>query len=191
MAEQVGGEQYREIDGQLHEIKRQLRQKKGYPYELAKLKYHLQLAAEGKFIAKQPNKFLRIISSGLPIMLGEDAKGKTKVSTEILVDVFFTILTANFAEMFGTSFAELRRQCFTPDQIELCIKEFQQYRYHEMLDGYTLFFLVEQENKFYVRGVYLNAADEDEPAIVDNFKFNVMRDWEANEKYGIVVPHQA
>jgi len=38
-----------EIDGQLHEIKRQLRQPSGYPFYLGDLKSHLQAAIEGQF----------------------------------------------------------------------------------------------------------------------------------------------
>ena len=49
MAMQVAGELYYDIDGQLAEIKRQLRQIAGYPYDPAKLKVALQDAIEGKF----------------------------------------------------------------------------------------------------------------------------------------------
>lgn len=45
----VTGEMYEEIDGQLHEIKRQIRQKSGYPYNPEELKKALQLIIEGKF----------------------------------------------------------------------------------------------------------------------------------------------
>lgn len=49
MAEKVAGEMYYDLDGQLCEIKRQLRQNNGYPYDPEMLKMHLQLAIEGKF----------------------------------------------------------------------------------------------------------------------------------------------
>lgn len=45
----VAGEQYYELDGQLLEIKRQLRQSSGYPFNPYQLKLHLQDAIEGKF----------------------------------------------------------------------------------------------------------------------------------------------
>ena len=43
----VAGEQYYELDGQLWEIKRQLRQSSGYPFDAEMLKLHLQAAIEG------------------------------------------------------------------------------------------------------------------------------------------------
>lgn len=49
MATQVAGEMYYELDGQLGEIKRQLRQPNGYPFSLEQLKIALQNAIEGKF----------------------------------------------------------------------------------------------------------------------------------------------
>ena len=49
MATKVAGELYYELDGQLSEIKRQLRQPNGYPFDPKKLKEFLQLAVEGRF----------------------------------------------------------------------------------------------------------------------------------------------
>lgn len=49
MATQVAGEMYYELDGQLGEIKRQLRQPNGYPFNPEQLKIALQNAIEGKF----------------------------------------------------------------------------------------------------------------------------------------------
>lgn len=45
----VAGELYYELDGQLAEIKRQLRQQSGYPFDPLVLKLHLQAAIEGRF----------------------------------------------------------------------------------------------------------------------------------------------
>lgn len=50
MANIVTGEEYMAVDGQLHEIKRQLRQPNGYPFDLAGLKRGLQTLIEGKEI---------------------------------------------------------------------------------------------------------------------------------------------
>ena len=47
----VAGELYYDLDGQLLEIKRQLRQPSGYPFDPVALKRHLQDAVEGKFEA--------------------------------------------------------------------------------------------------------------------------------------------
>ena len=49
MAPNVTGRQYMELDGQLHEIKRQLRQKSGYPFSPEQLGQALQNIIEGKF----------------------------------------------------------------------------------------------------------------------------------------------
>ena len=49
MAIQVAGELYYDLDGQLVEIKRQLRQPSGYPFDLNQLKTALQNAIEGRF----------------------------------------------------------------------------------------------------------------------------------------------
>ena len=49
MAVQVAGDQYMGLDGQLHEIKRQMRQSGGYPFDPEKLKELLQRAVEGRF----------------------------------------------------------------------------------------------------------------------------------------------
>ncbi|GEM_PF-2025190 len=49
MAKHVTGDQYFELDGQLTEIKRQLRQQSGYPFDPEALRRHLQSAIEGRF----------------------------------------------------------------------------------------------------------------------------------------------
>ena len=48
MATIVAGDKYYKIDGQMLEIKRQLRQREGYPFDVDKLIEHLQRAIEGK-----------------------------------------------------------------------------------------------------------------------------------------------
>jgi len=45
----VAGDLYFDLDGQLSEIKRQLRQPNGYPFDPFQLKAHLQAAIEGRF----------------------------------------------------------------------------------------------------------------------------------------------
>ena len=49
MAEKVAGEKYYKIDGQLLEIKRQIRQPNGYPFDAHELNDFLQRGIEGKF----------------------------------------------------------------------------------------------------------------------------------------------
>jgi hypothetical protein len=52
MANLVTGEQYYELDGQLGEIKRQLRQLSGYPFSVDGLRVALQDVIEGHFVSK-------------------------------------------------------------------------------------------------------------------------------------------
>lgn len=58
MAENVAGNIYYEIDGQLHEIKRQLRQRNGYPHNPAALKAALQRIVEGDLVLAHRDKNL-------------------------------------------------------------------------------------------------------------------------------------
>jgi|CXWL01.1.fsa_nt_gi hypothetical protein len=70
MATLVAGELYYEIDGQMAEIKRQLRQRDGYPFNPALLKIALQDAVEGKFGGAQGRS---LFTETITVSLGEDA----------------------------------------------------------------------------------------------------------------------
>lgn len=63
MAEKVAGDLYYELDGQLSEIKRQLRQPNGYPFDPYQLKAHLQAGIEGRFVKFTLLNSLRTISA--------------------------------------------------------------------------------------------------------------------------------
>ncbi len=72
MATKIAGELYYDLDGQLLEIKRQLRQPNGYPFDPEKLKLHLQNAIEGRFgsvngAKKLSLKFLELIAGNIAI----------------------------------------------------------------------------------------------------------------------------
>ena len=75
MATQVAGEQYHELDGQLWEIKRQLRQPAGYPYDPAQLKSALQNAIEGRFGEIRKQSLLSVVAT---TQLGAVTGKKTK-----------------------------------------------------------------------------------------------------------------
>ena len=64
----VDGDRYMEIDGKLLEIKRQLRQKSGYPYELNQLERGLQRFVEGRFGPTEPQSYMH---QGLRLAPGE------------------------------------------------------------------------------------------------------------------------
>ncbi|PIR91964.1 hypothetical protein COU01_04345 [Candidatus Falkowbacteria bacterium CG10_big_fil_rev_8_21_14_0_10_44_15] len=70
MATQVAGELYYDLDGQMLEIKRQLRQKNGYPFNPQELQLHLQAAVEGRF---KPIERVHVIISETEIMVNLDA----------------------------------------------------------------------------------------------------------------------
>lgn len=57
MAQQVSPAMYYELDGQLSEIKRQIRQPAGYPFDANELKDALQSIIEGRFKARNTNTF--------------------------------------------------------------------------------------------------------------------------------------
>lgn len=80
MAIKVAGDQYYDIDGQLTEIKRQLRQKSGYPFDASLLKDSLQKVVEGKFgDMKPPSLFSLIATTNLDAVPG-------KLTQECFVD---------------------------------------------------------------------------------------------------------
>ena len=58
MATKVAGELYYDLDGQLLEFKRQLRQPSGYPFDPEMLKRYLQNGVEGKFFFGELKSFL-------------------------------------------------------------------------------------------------------------------------------------
>lgn len=57
----VTGDQYMRIDAKLEEIKRQLRQKRGYRFNPDALEQHLQAAVEGRFYTVQSASGLEIV----------------------------------------------------------------------------------------------------------------------------------
>jgi len=64
MATIVTGEQYMGIDGKLYDIKRQLRQKDGYPFDLRRLDRALQAIVEGKFPSEvEPSTFQKLLAA--------------------------------------------------------------------------------------------------------------------------------
>lgn len=88
MATHVAGDTYRDIDGQLFEIKRQLRQPNGYPFDPELLKLNLQAIVEGRFsFGQQPEGPVTIGQVPQPgLFKAED----TNLSTAIAVAEHFT-----------------------------------------------------------------------------------------------------
>lgn len=100
MATIVTGEQYRELDGQLHEIKRQLRQKKGYPYDPEHLKLALQAAIDGRFGAPT-NSLLELLGTvAVPKTEKFVARDCFVVNTKAAAPVKISYLGENFRSLF-------------------------------------------------------------------------------------------
>lgn len=83
MAQHVSQAVYFDLDGQLHEIKRQLRQPAGYPFDPERLKAALQEIIEGKFI----------------VVLTE----AVSVTKPILLEVLDTVVISGTTERFVAS----------------------------------------------------------------------------------------
>lgn len=106
----VAGDLYIDIDGQMWEIKRQLRQKEGYPYDPMQLVEHLQAAIEGNLVDRCGQLFSKKISSQLLKPIGTVAVPATtqpfvvkdefvvNTSPEALVKISF--MGSNFREWF-------------------------------------------------------------------------------------------
>jgi len=90
----VAGDLYYELDGQLTEIKRQLRQKDGYPYGPLALKRHLQAAIEGDFVGAKDAEFLELVATGI------------QVTTQSFVRDSFWTTSGTLALQLENNFAE-------------------------------------------------------------------------------------
>ena len=88
MAAQVAGELYYELDGQLWEIKRQLRQPNGYPFDPECLKIALQNAIEGKFIESSTER--EIAPKKKPVSSFREEVSVASLTKRFVPDEFFT-----------------------------------------------------------------------------------------------------
>jgi len=212
MATKVSGEQYYGLDGQLLEIKRQLRQEDGYPFDPEELKNYLQTAIEGRFRGsrKRSNKFLWLISGGVSLTVdavdgteiladakdvfpggidsnfinwGADEPGRSTAETP--VDVYEMTKDSTYSKMFGSLSDDVQKICFTQAQI----KNFAKRNYEWFrTDSYGTFFLFESNGYFFVAYVFFNSIGE-LGMNVNQFKnFNV---WDAESRHRLVVPRLA
>lgn len=173
----VTGEQYYGIDGQMLEIKRQLRLKSGSPINPELVSRALQDIVEGKFNHQKTvnNSIPRLISGGESIIIDAcdgsetiaDAKdafksgidpgfenwgtNKSGVATEdVAVQVNEMVKDATFAQMFGSLGTDLDKLCLTQHQVKkFCKKHANWLR----ADGYGTFFLFKVEDEYFVVSV--------------------------------------
>ena len=211
MATKVSGEQYYGLDGQLLEIKRQLRQEDGYPFDPEELKNYLQTAIEGRFRGsrKRSNKFLWLISGGVSLTVdavdgteiladakdvfpggidsnfinwGADEPGRSTAETP--VDVYEMTKDSTYSKMFGSLSDDVQKICFTQAQI----KNFAKRNYEWFrTDSYGTFFLFESNGYFFVALVSFDSLGG---LRVDVSRFERSLVWRAGSRR-LVVPRLA
>jgi len=211
MATKVSGEQYYGLDGQLLEIKRQLRQEDGYPFDPEELKNYLQTAIEGRFRGsrKRSNKFLWLISGGVSLTVdavdgteiladakdvfpggidsnfinwGADEPGRSTAETP--VDVYEMTKDSTYSKMFGSLSDDVQKICFTQAQI----KNFAKRNYEWFrTDSYGTFFLFESNGYFFVALVSFDSLGG---LRVDVGRFGSSIVWRAGS-HRLVVPRLA
>jgi len=211
MATKVSGEQYYGLDGQLLEIKRQLRQEDGYPFDPEELKNYLQTAIEGRFRGsrKRSNKFLWLISGGVSLTVdavdgteiladakdvfpggidsnfinwGADEPGRSTAETP--VDVYEMTKDSTYSKMFGSLSDDVQKICFTQAQI----KNFAKRNYEWFrTDSYGTFFLFESNGYFFVALVSFDSLGG---LRVDVSRFERSLVWDAGS-HRLVVPRLA
>ncbi len=169
MAQRVAGEDYFGIDGQLLEIKRQLRQPNGYPFDITKLRAHLQLAINGNMSTKAgENVYLRPISPELTILPTNGTRTiahASKLFTGYIdggfknldvpslpsptrsVMVYEQVKDGSFQDTFGSLGRPLDELCLTQDQIIAFVEREASWLHPQ---GYGTFFLFKEGDKFFV-----------------------------------------
>ncbi|EKD46615.1 MAG: hypothetical protein ACD_67C00147G0002 [uncultured bacterium] len=153
MAHRVAGEQYYDLDGQLLEIKRQLRQRAGYPYDPNELRKHLQSIITGKFYttlaliardSKERNIIMdRTDGTGLLSRTQEQYIFSSTVDfdireydqpTEIMpVSIFALMENATFTQMFGSLLQEPEDLFFTQAQVKSFILKNQDWLHEDCI----------------------------------------------------------
>jgi len=212
MATKVSGEQYYGLDGQLLEIKRQLRQEDGYPFDPEELKNYLQTAIEGRFRGsrKRSNKFLWLISGGVSLtvdavdgteiladakdvfsggidsdFINWEADEPDRSTVETPVDVYEMTQDATFSQMFGDLSSDVRRLCLTQHQIKNFVKK---HRSWLRTEGYATFFLFESKGYFFVAVVLFDSRGG---LFVRVLQFEDSHVWDAGIRHRLVVPRLA
>ena len=197
----VSGEQRDDIDGQMLEIKHQLRLKGGCPIDPELVKVTLQKIVEGKFGIKE-----NILSQGQTILIDAcdgtetlaDAKdvfpsgidgdfekwgtNKAGIATkEQAVDVHELVKDRTFAQMFGSLGTDLDKLCLTQAQIKNFCKQHANWLRQ---GGYVTLFLFKVGEEFFVAHVYVYS----DGLSVDVDRFEHRHVWRAEHLRRMVVP---
>ncbi|OGI83917.1 hypothetical protein A2997_01900 [Candidatus Nomurabacteria bacterium RIFCSPLOWO2_01_FULL_36_10b] len=197
----VSGEQRDDIDGQMLEIKHQLRLKGGCPIDPELVKVTLQKIVEGKFGIKE-----NILSQGQTILIDAcdgtetlaDAKdvfpsgidgdfekwgtNKAGIATkEQAVDVHELVKDRTFAQMFGSLGTDLDKLCLTQAQIKNFCKQHANWLRQ---GGYVTFFLFKVGEEFFVARVFVRSGG----LHVSVLRFGSSYVWHAGLLHRMVVP---
>lgn len=207
----VTGDQYFRIDGQMLEIKRQLRLSGGSSLDPELVKIALQEIVEGKFrdsrVSIAPvTSILRPISSGEKIMI-EALDGKAYISAaiktfrsyiggnfknwgldqsgpataETLLDVHEMAGDGTFAQIFTSLSSNLKKLVMTQAQI---IRFCEKYPAWLRKESYATFFLTEVNDEYFVVSVYVH----DDGLGVSVGRFEDGRVWSGEYRHRVVSP---
>lgn len=205
----VTGEQRDDIDGQMIEIKRQLRQKGGSPINPEDVALAIQDIIEGKFNHnKKVDLISRLLSKNESIIIekcdgtetlaqaekvfksGIDPDFKnwkldtaSKATEETAVQVHEIFKDSTFTQMFGSLVADLDKLCLTQHQIKSFCKNHPDWL---RKDGYGIFFLFKVGGNFFVARVDVDSDGLD----VSIFGLEYVDVWGAGYLRRLVVPKQ-
>ena len=101
MAQRVAGDLYHELDGQLCELKRQLRQLSGYPFDPLQLREHLQAGIEGRFSVVRSSLLKPLGTVPVPYVHKFVARRNFIVDTSAGASPKISYLSDNFPGWFG------------------------------------------------------------------------------------------
>ncbi|MDP2944204.1 MAG: hypothetical protein Q8N57_01360 [bacterium] len=205
----VTGEQHFGIDGQMLEIKRQLRLKSGSPIDPALVTFALQDIVEGKFSERKANSILKFISKGESLLIdavsGKETLAQAKdvfpsgidpdfekwgtdeasqATEETPAQVHEMVKDATFAQMFGSLGTDLDKLCFTQHQIKNFCKKHPNWL---RADGYATFFLFKVKDQYSVAGVGVGGGG----LFVNVHRLELGLVWNAEYLHRVVVPQLA
>jgi hypothetical protein len=208
MAVIVAGEQYYDLDGQLGEMKRQIRQRNGYPYDPKGLERHLQAGIEGRFIAPPvlrrltDKQFIIDSTDGLEI-LADAGDVFVSIDPELCdrklnhpseptkrtpVDVLTIVQPSNFFQIFGSLSLDAQKFCFTQAQIKGFAKKYRQWLRNPPNCYGENFLAFECREKIFVAQIYVNVNKD---LVIIRRPFGDISTWGVEDKIHkdrVVVP---
>ncbi|MFA5163382.1 MAG: hypothetical protein WC441_02520 [Patescibacteria group bacterium] len=206
----VTGDQYISIDGQMLEIKRQIRLKGGSPFDPELVSLALQDIVEGKFHHQRTSGtelgILCLISKGETIIIDAcdgseiiygssdlfpsgidndfenwNLKEAGQATTGTAVQVYEMAKDATFSQMFGSLGGDLDKLCLTQAQIKAFCRKHANWLRQE---GYGTFFLFKKGKDYFVACVRVFPVG----LVVGVFRLGGDFVWGADCRHRVVVP---